>query len=82
IICDLYRLISKYIKIALYFFVLSFLFEITAIQLNQWSFPGNHFIGWVEIFGYRFPIEEFFFYFIMCSVGAISYYEFFDDDRK
>jgi len=58
------RLISKYIKIALYFFIISFLFEITAIQLNQWTFPGSNFIGWIQIFGFRFPVEEFFVYFV------------------
>lgn len=76
------RLLSKYVKTASYFFLLALLFEITALQLNQWSFPGRNFIGWVEMFGYRFPFEEFFFWFIMATIGGLSYYEFFDDDRR
>lgn len=76
------RLLSKYVKTASYFFLLALLFELTGLELNQWTFPGNNFIGWVELFGYRFPFEEFFFWFVMSAIGILSYYEFFDDDRK
>jgi hypothetical protein len=76
------RLLSKYVKTASYFFLLSMVFEITGLQLKQWTFPGNNFIGWLEIMGYRFPFEEFFFWFILASITILSYYEFFDDDRR
>ncbi|MBI3458894.1 hypothetical protein HY061_01365 [Candidatus Azambacteria bacterium] len=76
------RLLSKYIKTASYFFLLTILFEFTALHLNQWTFPGNNFIGWVELFGYRFPFEEFLFFFCIASISFLSYYELFDDDRK
>lgn len=76
------RLLSKYVKTGSYFFVLSILFEFTGLQLNQWTFPGDHFIGWVELFGFRFPFEEFFFWFVMGAISILSYYEFFDGDRK
>ncbi len=75
------RLLSKYVKVASYFFLLATLFEITGLQLNQWTFPGVHFLGWINLFGYIFPFEEFFFWFIMGAIGVLSYYEFFDDDR-
>ena len=76
------RLLSKYVKTASYFFLLSILFELTGLQLNQWTFPGSNFIGWVELFGHRFPFEEFFFGFVMGAISVLTYYEFFDDDRK
>ena len=76
------RLLSKYVKTASYFFLLAILFELTGLQLNQWTFPGNNFIGWVELFGHRFPFEEFFFWFVMGAISVLSYYEFFYDDRK
>lgn len=76
------RLLSKYVKTASYFFLLAVLFELTGLQLNQWTFPGQNFIGWVELFGHRFPFEEFFFWFVMGAVSVLAYYEFFDDDRK
>lgn len=76
------RLISKYVKTASYFFLLSIVYELTGLQLNQWTFPGTHFIGWVQLFGYKFPFEEFFFWFVMGATSILAYYEFFDDDRK
>lgn len=77
------RLLSKYIKTASYFFSLNILVELTGLNLGQWQFPNNgYFIGWVELFGYRFPFEEFFFYIILAAIGILAYYEFFDDDRK
>ncbi|MDD5470077.1 MAG: hypothetical protein PHO92_04760 [Candidatus Peribacteraceae bacterium] len=76
------RLLSKFSITASYFFLLALLFECTGLQLNQWVFPGDNFIGWVELFGYRFPFEEFFFWFVLGAVSVLSYYEFFDDDRK
>lgn len=76
------KLINKFVKVAVYSFVLAIMFELTALQLGHWTFPGDHFIGWVELFGYRFPFEEFFFWFIMAAVAGLSYYEFFADDRK
>jgi len=76
------RLLSKYVKIGSYFFILSLLFELTALQLHQWSFPASKYIGWVSLFGQRFPFEELFFWLVLFSIGILSYYEFFDDDRK
>lgn len=76
------KLLSKYVKTGIYFFILAFLFELTGLQLGQWEFPGTHFIGWVEMFGFHFPFEEFFFWMILAATAILSYYEFFDDDRK
>ncbi len=76
------KLIFRYTKVAGYFFVLNFFHEIIGMELGQWVFPGNNFIGWVEIGEYRFPFEEFLFFIIIGSLGILSYYEFFDDDRK
>lgn len=74
-------LIGRLAKIGVYFFLVSLLHELTALQLGQWSFPGVNFIGWVELFGYRFPFEEFFFYIILVPIALLSYFEFFDDDH-
>jgi len=76
------RLLSKYVKTGVYFFVLFLLFELTALQLGQWSFPDGQFIGMVTLLGYTFPFEELFFWFILFTSSILSYYEFFDDDRK
>ncbi len=76
------KLASKYVKTGVYFFVLTFLFELTGLHLGQWTFPGTNFIGYIEILSYKFPFEEFFYWMILLAVGILSYYEFFDDDRK
>ncbi len=73
---------SKFVKTGIYFFFLNSLLELTGIGLEQWTFPGDHFVGWIELFGKRFPFEEFFFFITITAVAILSYYEFFDDDRK
>ena len=76
------RLLSKYMKVAVDFFAHSVIYEFTALKLNLWSYPGKNFIGLVDLFSFRFPVEEVFMWFILSSVAIISYFEFFDDDRK
>lgn len=76
------RLMSKYIKIGSYYIILLFLFEFTGITLNHWVFEGQNYIGWVPFLGYRIPLEELLFWIIISVVAILSYYEFFDDDRK
>ena len=73
---------SKFLLPFIYFFFLNFTWEITALKLGWWSFPGTDFIGWVSIFGVRFPFEELFFWFGVLAISLLSYYEFFDDDEK
>lgn len=76
------KLLAKYIRIAVYFFSLSILFEISALYANQWWFYEESAVGTIELFGQRFPFEEFFFWFVIGVPAALAYYEFFADDRK
>ena len=76
------NLIVKFSKMGAYFFYSSIIYEITALKLGLWDFPGDQFIGWVSIFGTVFPFEELFFWIILGVLSVLSYYEFFDDDRK
>lgn len=76
------KLISKFIKAGTYFFIQGILFELTGLTLNQWNFDGTNFIGWVQILNLKFPLEEFVFWMVLFSTCVLSYYEFFDDDRK
>jgi len=76
------ELFGKFIKAASYFFFLTLIFEVTALKLNQWDFPGEQFVFWVGIGGINFPFEELFFWTILASVSVLTYYEFFADDRK
>ncbi len=74
--------IFKFFKCVAYFFYLTATFEYTALRLGQWFFPGEEFIGWIKFFGYRIPVEEALFWFILSPMGILSYYKYFDDDEN
>lgn len=76
------KLIFRYLKASGYFLILNSLHEYVGLKLSQWTFPGNNFIGWVEIGRYKLPFEELVFLLFIGALGILSYYEFFDDDRK
>jgi hypothetical protein len=76
------KLLPRQIPLGIYFFCVLLLHEITGIKLEQWTFPGKNFIGWVSLFGYSFPFEEFLFFIILTASSVITYYELFADDQK
>lgn len=76
------RLLSKFVKAGVFFFIQALLIELTGLTLNQWEFKGNQMVGWVTLLNLKFPFEEFFFYIILFSTCILSYYEFFYDDSK
>ena len=53
------NLLTRFIEITVYFSLFSFAWEIIALKLHQWEFPGHYFIGWIKVFGVQFPFEEF-----------------------
>ena len=65
-----------------YFFYFNFIYEVTALKLGWWTFPGQHFIGYVGLFGVSFPLEELLFWIILFAVSIVSYYEYFDENEK
>ncbi|MDH4358430.1 MAG: hypothetical protein OEV37_00565 [Candidatus Berkelbacteria bacterium] len=74
---------AKIVITGLYFFYLHFIYEIVAMKLGWWTFPGTEFIGWVEIVQIRFPVEELIFWFIFLALGSLTYFEyFFDNEAK
>jgi len=66
-------LFEKFWKVSLYFFLLYLSFEVTALKLNQWSFPGEY-IGTVSLFEVTFPVEELVFWMLLSSTIVLSYY--------
>lgn len=76
------KFLSKFFETAAYFFYLSFIYEITALQLGWWSFPGVQFIGWVSILNIKFPVEELMFWFLLFAMCVLTFYEYFDDEEK
>lgn len=76
------RLVPKFFKATIYIFCLHLAIELIVLKTGLAYYPGTHFIGWVELGGLRFPLEEFFFWIGMTAVVGLSYYEFFLDDTK
>ncbi len=74
-------LFIKFFKTGVFFFMLFLIYELTAVKLGQWYFPGEY-IGWVELAGLRFPFEELFFWMMLSSFTVLSLYEGFVDDDK
>jgi len=64
-----------------YFFIFFLAFEIVGLKLGHWSFPGTHFLGWVQFGTLQFPFEELLFWIILSPIAFFSYYEFFNNDR-
>jgi len=75
------KLIWRIITVAPYFIFLFLTFEITALYLNQWMFIGQY-IGYVNLFSFRFPIEELTFWIFISSTVVLTDYKLFVDAEK
>ena len=77
------KFLNRYLKIAAYFFIFNFIYEVTAVKLNQWSFPTrNQLIGMVDFMGAHFAVEELIFWMVLTAMSVVSFYEVFDDDLE
>ena len=76
------RFSLKFLRVGLYFAYVAILYELTALYLGLWKYPSSQFVGWVEIVGLRFPIEELFAWILLGAVAILSWYEYFDDDNR
>jgi len=74
-------LLVKFVKAGGFFFILYLIYEITALKLGQWYFPGEY-IGFVKLAGVQFPFEELLFWIILSSTAILSLYEGFVDNEK
>ena len=74
--------LKRFLLAASYFASIAVLNEYVGLSLNHWIFPGTHYIGLTSFFGHTIPVEEVVLYFFLCAPIVLSYYEFFDDDRK
>jgi hypothetical protein len=48
-------------------------FELLALHLEYWSFDGSY-VGFVDVAGYRFPVEELVFLVLLCAPAVIATY--------
>lgn len=73
--------IKNFAKVALFFFYLHLLFELMGLQMGYWVFSGAHYIGWISIFGFNIPLEEFLFVILFGGLAPCVYYEYFTDRK-
>ncbi len=76
------NVLSKIFKTGAYFFYLSFIYELAAIKLGWWFFPGSEYIGWITIFSITFPLEELVFWIILFGMAVAAGFEFLDNERR
>lgn len=76
------RVIPKLLKTSAYFFIPFSLMDFTATTQGEWRFPGEHYLGTINFFGYVMPYDEILFFWILCMPALASWYEFFADDGK
>jgi hypothetical protein len=74
------KILHRVLKAAPYFIFLYLIFEITALYLNQWGFPGQY-IGYIEFFSFKFPLEELTFWIVISSTIVLADYKLFVDDE-
>lgn len=75
------NLLGKLLQAGLFFVFVLLSFEVTALRLDQWRFPGEY-IGYVRFLGETFPFEEFFFFVLLSVPMMLAAYELFIDDEK
>lgn len=77
------KFLKKTFPLLVYFFALTFFFEVTATFLSQWVFTGAYFLPPFSLEGMNpIPWEELFFVGVVGPLGVVTFYELFDDDRK
>lgn len=73
------KFIKNMAETAIFFFFLYLAYELEAVKLGYWVYPGNNYVGWITLFGISFPIEEMLFWMLFYAASLVSYYELFVD---
>ena|SRR3989344_3858529 len=73
--------LKRCLRIAPFFALMYVAFECVALSVGLWTFPGQY-VGYIQILGNRFPIEELFFWIIASSVVTATFHEFVVDNTR
>ncbi|MBI2541908.1 hypothetical protein HYV80_04315 [Candidatus Woesearchaeota archaeon] len=76
------RFFGNFLIVQLYFFYVHMIFELIGLKLTHWTYPGEHYIGWVSFLDLRFPLEEFVFVICIGAFAALAYYEYFAGNQQ
>lgn len=74
-------LLLKTVPVWIYIAVNSLIYELIAVYIGNWWFPGK-FIGSIRFLSVEFPLEEFIFWIILSAPSIICFYEYFIEDAK
>lgn len=75
------RLLKKTFLPTLFFFYVFFVFEMVAIQIGNWWWPGEYVFP-ITVNGKIFPLDDVFIWYVISTPALIGGYEFFVDDFK
>ena len=75
------KIFSKTVFASIYIGIVSLVYELIAVHIGNWWFPGKS-IGIIGIFGIVFPLEELIFWIVLTTPALIAFYEFFMEDNK
>lgn len=74
-------LIPKLLKISLILFFFAVTYEIVALNLGYWRFPGEY-ISFISVLNVHLPVEEFVLWIILMPAVIVALFEEFEDDLK
>jgi len=75
------KLIPKVLQLIPFFAFMYLAYEITALHMNLWTFPGTY-LGLVSVGDIAFPLEELIVWIFASSAIVATYYEFVIDDER
>ena len=70
----------KIILVSIFYMAVNLLFELTALTLGQWSFPGQY-LAWVTVAGISLPLEEVLLWIVPSAAAIVVCYELFFHDN-
>ncbi len=74
-------LIPRLFKFSLVLLIFTLVYEIIALRIKLWSFPGEY-SSFINIFGVGIPLEEFILWIVLGGASVAAYFETFVDDLK
>ncbi len=74
--------VRRFILLTIYFTSFGLVYEFVGLKLDYWEFPGDSFVGIINIMGNQVPVEEILYFVMFAASGLLVYYEIFIDDRR
>lgn len=75
------HLLGKTALPTVFFFFVFFLYEMAAIHIGNWWWPGEYWFP-IDINGHVFPVDDVIVWYILSTPALIGGYEFFTDDYR